>query len=175
MVAGVKGGGSPALSRGRMILVAIGANLPGRSGQPAWVTCRDAAEALRGIGGLRLAALSRWHVTAPEPPSGQPDYCNGVARLEGRCDPAALLGQLQSIEARAGRRRSNANAARELDLDIIDIDGLVRAAPDPVLPHPRAHLRRFVLAPLAEVAPDWVHPRLGLGIAALLERLAHPA
>ena len=82
---------------------------------------------------------------------------------------------MQRIEARAGRRRSNANAARELDLDIIDIDGLVRAAPDPVLPHPRAHLRRFVLAPLAEVAPDWVHPRLGLGIAALLERLAHPA
>ena len=63
------------------------------------------------------------------------------------------------------------NAARPLDLDLIAMDGLVRAAPDPVLPHPRAHLRDFVLRPLCDVAPDWVHPALGLSAAALLARL----
>ena len=70
-----------------------------------------------------------------------------------------------------GRRRGLTNAARTLDLDIIAIGGLLRAGPDPILPHPRAHERAFVLAPLADVAPAWVHPLLGLTAAELLARL----
>lgn len=153
------------------ILVAIGANLPGPGGQAPRVSCIAAAEALRSLPGLHLAALSRWHVTPPDPPSAQPDYCNGVARLEGTADPAWLLARLQAIESRAGRVRSVPNAARTLDLDIIAMGGLVRAAPDPILPHPRAHLRRFVLAPLAEVAPGWIHPVLNRPVEALLAAL----
>ena len=154
-----------------MILIAIGANLPGRDGSSPLATCRAAAEALRGLPGLRLAAVSKWYRSAPVPPSGQPDYVNGVVRLEGAADPAALLAYLQAIETRAGRLRGLANAARTLDLDIIDLNGCVRDAPDPVLPHPRAHLRGFVLLPLADVAPDWVHPRLATGVTALLRAL----
>ena len=105
------------------------------------------------------------------PPSGQPDYVNGVVRLAGAADPADLLARLQAIEAGAGRVRGEANAARTLDLDIIDLNGLVRDGPDPVLPHPRAHLRGFVLRPLHDVAPDWLHPRLGAGVEALLRAL----
>ncbi len=153
------------------ILVAIGANLPGPQGQSPRATCIAAAEALHSLPGLRLAALSRWHATPPDPPSAQPDYCNGVARLEGEADPAWLLARLQAIEARAGRTRSIPNAARTLDLDIIAIGRLVRPAPDPILPHPRAHLRRFVLAPLAEVAPGWIHPTLLQPVEALLAAL----
>jgi 2-amino-4-hydroxy-6-hydroxymethyldihydropteridine diphosphokinase len=157
-----------------MILIAIGANLPGPAGETPLETCRAAAAALAALPGLRLARLSRWYRTAPMPPSGQPDYVNGVALLEGAApDPAALLAWLHAIEARHGRVRGAPDAARSLDLDIIDIDGTCRDAPDPVLPHPRAHLRAFVLAPLADVAPRWRHPRLGEPVGTLLAALPH--
>jgi 2-amino-4-hydroxy-6-hydroxymethyldihydropteridine diphosphokinase len=81
------------------------------------------------------------------------------------------LGALQALEAEAGRRRSTPNVARPLDLDIIAMGGLVREAPDPILPHPRAHQRLFVLMPLAEVAPGWVHPVLGQTVEALIAAL----
>jgi 2-amino-4-hydroxy-6-hydroxymethyldihydropteridine diphosphokinase len=91
--------------------------------------------------------------------------------LKARPSRRGCSAGLQAIEARAGRVRGLPNAARTLDLDIIDLNGLVRDAPDPVLPHPRAHLRGFVLLPLADVAPAWVHPRLTVGVAALLAAL----
>jgi len=158
-----------------VIVIAIGANLPDPNGRHPRATCQSAVEALRSLPGLHIAAVSRWHTTAPVPPSDQPDYCNGIVLLHaplGRApDPAALLARLQAIESAAGRRRSVPNAARPLDLDIIAIDDLVRDAPDPILPHPRAHLRRFVLAPLAELAPLWRHPRLHRTAADLLAAL----
>lgn len=159
-----------------MILVALGANLPDQAGHPPLETLRHAAARLDGLAGLRLVALSRWVRTAPDPPSpGAPDFLNGVARLEGVAEPAALLAALHAIEAAAGRVRPFPNAPRCLDLDLIDLDGLVRQAPDPVLPHPRAHLRRFVLQPLAEVAPAWRHPLLGQTATMLLAGLPGPA
>jgi 2-amino-4-hydroxy-6-hydroxymethyldihydropteridine diphosphokinase len=157
-----------------MIVVALGANLPALDGSVPLMTLRAAAAALDALPGLRLVGLSRWFRSAPIPPSGQPDYVNAVARLRGAADPATLLAALQAIEARFGRRRGARDAARTLDLDIIamgDAGGLCRDAPDPVLPHPRAHLRGFVLAPLLDVAPNWVHPILHRPAAALLAAL----
>jgi 2-amino-4-hydroxy-6-hydroxymethyldihydropteridine diphosphokinase len=151
--------------------VAIGANLPAASGQSARAACDWAASGLVAATGLRAACRSRWYSSAPVPASGQPRYINGVVRLEGNADPAALLAALHAMEAKAGRVRGARDAARTLDLDIIDMAGLVRETPDPVLPHPRAHLRAFVLLPLRDVAPDWVHPRTGAGIAALIAAL----
>jgi len=125
--------------------------------------------------GMRLRGLSRWFHSAPIPPSGQPPYVNAVAALRAdpnvAIDPALLLARLMAVEAACGRERSVPNAARTLDLDLIAIGNLVRDAPDPILPHPRAHLRAFVLAPLADVAPDWVHPMLGRSAAALMAAL----
>ncbi|MCA3345261.1 MAG: 2-amino-4-hydroxy-6-hydroxymethyldihydropteridine diphosphokinase [Roseomonas sp.] len=154
------------------ILIAIGANLPAGDCAPPLEGCKAALAALAALPGLSLVAASRWWESAPLPPSpNSPRYINGVALLEGAAEPAALLAALQAIEHAAGRTRPYPNAPRVLDLDIIDLAGLVRDAPDPVLPHPRAHLRGFVLYPLAEVTPDWVHPRLKQPVSALIAAL----
>ena len=153
------------------VLVALGANLPGPDGAAPIETCRRAVAALGRLPGLRLVAVSGWYRTAPVPPSGQPDYVNGVVRLAGEAEPAALLGWLHAIERDHARARGAANAARTLDLDLLAMGELVRAAPDPVLPHPRLQHRRFVLAPLCDVAADWVHPLLECSAAALLAAL----
>lgn len=153
-------------------LIGIGANLPAGDGAPPLAGCKAALAALAALPRLRLVAASGWWESAPIPPNpNSPRYINGVALLEGAAEPAGLLAALQAIENAAGRTRPYPNAPRVLDLDIIDLDGLVRDAPDPVLPHPRAHLRGFVLYPLAEVAPDWVHPRLKQRVSALIAAL----
>ncbi len=155
-----------------MIFVAIGANLPGPDGADALTTCRRAVAALDALPRLQLRSLSRWFATAPMPPSGQPPYINGVAGLSGEADPAELLAALQVIESAHGRVRGVSNAARTLDLDIVAMGALVRASADPVVPHPRMHQRAFVLRPLADIAPDWVHPQSGRTLTNLLADVA---
>ena len=168
-----RNGGS--ISQGCIALIGVGANLPGLDGRPALETARRAVTMLDSLPGMKLVGLSRWFETAPIPPSGQPPYINAIAALRvdpgANLDPAALLGHLMAVEAACGRERGTLNAARTLDLDIVGIGAMVRDAPDPILPHPRAHLRAFVLAPLADVAPNWVHPVLGQTAAALLAAL----
>jgi 2-amino-4-hydroxy-6-hydroxymethyldihydropteridine diphosphokinase len=162
-----------------MFLIGIGANLPGRDGEPPIATARWAAARLDALPGLQLRGLSRWYLTEPIPPSGQPPYVNAIAALASQTataspNPARLLAWLHAIEARAGRVRGDRNAARTLDLDIIAMGkagSTIRTAPDPVLPHPRAHLRAFVLMPLLDVAPGWVHPVLRRSARDLLREL----
>jgi 2-amino-4-hydroxy-6-hydroxymethyldihydropteridine diphosphokinase len=155
-----------------MILVALGANLPAPSGSPPSVTLRAAAAEIARLPNLRIEATSALYESAPQPPSGQPAYRNAVLRLAGDIDPAALLAALLEIEARFGRQRGEENASRSLDLDIIAMGATLRQAPDPILPHPRAHQRAFVLRPLADVAPGWRHPLLGIKVEALLAKVA---
>jgi 2-amino-4-hydroxy-6-hydroxymethyldihydropteridine diphosphokinase len=168
---------TPVTPKQTLVLIAIGANLPGTDGAAPIETCGRAVDYLARLDGLRLVGVSRWFQTAPVPPpvlpNTQPDYVNGVAALlaEPRVSPARLLADLMAIETMCGRQRGEANAARTLDLDIIGIGDLIRSAPDPVVPHPRAHERVFVLAPLADVAPDWVHPVFGKTAAAMLAEL----
>jgi 2-amino-4-hydroxy-6-hydroxymethyldihydropteridine diphosphokinase len=162
-----------------MILIAIGANLAAPDGRTSYQLCNDAVDAMAVLPGLAVSAVSRWYRSEPVPWSEQPDYVNGCVRLDvapgaDEPDPQDMLTILQRIEQAHGRQRSIANAARTLDLDIVamGVDGaLVRDRPDPVLPHPRMHLRAFVLLPLRDVAPHWVHPRSGLTIDRLIDAL----
>jgi 2-amino-4-hydroxy-6-hydroxymethyldihydropteridine diphosphokinase len=159
-------------SRSGMILVALGANLPDPAGRSAGETLRAALDEIGLLPGLQIIARSALYESAPQPPSGQPPYRNAVLRLAGEADPAVLLHNLLAIEARFGRERGTANAARSLDLDLIAMGALIRNWPDPILPHPRAHQRAFVLRPLADVAPGWRHPVSGMTVEALLEAVA---
>jgi 2-amino-4-hydroxy-6-hydroxymethyldihydropteridine diphosphokinase len=154
-----------------LIFVAIGANLHNLAGESPLQSCERAARAIASLPGLGGAVRSRWFSSAPVPPSGQPRYINGVLRLEGKTEPAALLRELQAIERAAGRVRSVPNAPRTLDLDIVAMGELVRDVPDPILPHPRAHQRAFVLLPLRDVAPFWVHPGLDMALPRLIAAL----
>jgi 2-amino-4-hydroxy-6-hydroxymethyldihydropteridine diphosphokinase len=153
-----------------MILIGLGANLPSIAGGPR-ETLEAAIASLAGEG-VAIIARSRWYRTTPVPPSGQPDFVNGVVSAATTREPGDLLTLMHKIEKRFGRERGEPNAARTLDLDLLDYDGRVMAPPSwPILPHPRLHERAFVLLPLAEVAPAWRHPVLGRSVAEMIAAL----
>lgn len=143
-----------------LLLVAIGSNLPDRTGRSPTETCDRVVHRLAAHSALTLESVSHWYRTAPIPASDQPDFINGVARLSGTLDPAELLMILHAIEAEAGRFRTVRNAARVLDLDLLAVGDIVVDTPNLILPHPRLAERAFVLFPLCDVAPSWRHPLL---------------
>lgn len=155
-------------------LVAVGANLTSNSGLSPRQSCEVAVRQIAYLPFCADVTRSRWYASAPVPASDQPRYVNGVVRLtlDENVSARALLSELQMIEHAAGRVRGAPNAARTLDLDIIDFNGLVLQDERLVLPHPRAHERAFVLLPLRDVAPGWCHPALHISIQGLIDALS---
>lgn len=157
-----------------LALVAIGTNVAfdGRAG-PSLV---EAALRTLEARGLRLIAVSECRQTEAWPDPADPPFTNAVALLHAPGQPAqAVLDTLLATERAFGRTRGRSNAPRTLDLDLLDFDGQIICAPGLALPHPRMATRRFVLEPLAEIWPDWVHPRSGETARALLAKLAGAA
>ena len=108
----------------------------------------------------RVIAVSSFYETEPvDSPPDSPPFLNTVVLLETALEPLELLRETQSIENTFGRTRSIPNAPRTLDIDILFYNNLILNTPELTLPHPRAHLRRFVLEPLAEILPDLVLPK----------------
>jgi 2-amino-4-hydroxy-6-hydroxymethyldihydropteridine diphosphokinase len=152
-----------------MILVALGSNSSGPWGTPR-ATVEQALRHLDGEG-VRLVRASQLLVTAPFGVTDQPDFVNAVAEVATELPPEELLAKLHDIEREAGRERNLRWGPRTLDLDLIDYHGLLRSAPPPVLPHPGIAERIFVLAPIAEIAPQWRHPVTKLTAATMLAQL----
>jgi 2-amino-4-hydroxy-6-hydroxymethyldihydropteridine diphosphokinase len=127
---------------------------------------------LRAVPGLTVRRVSPYYETAPVGgPAGSGAYLNAVAEADTSLPPDRLLQTLLDIERGFGRVRTEPNAPRTLDLDLILYGELVRPGPDPVVPHPRLHERPFVLRPLADLAPDARHPALKKTVRELLDAL----
>lgn len=150
------------------VFIALGANIPSAAGVPA-KTFKAALQALEQAG-LQPVAVSPFYETESWPDAADPPFLNAVAAFKTRLQPFALLTLLHEVETQLGRKRSAPNAPRTLDLDLLDYDGRV-AEGAITLPHPRIAQRRFVLEPLAHVAPDWRHPVTGQTVEALLQAL----
>lgn len=148
-----------------MILIAFGANLPSAAGSPQETYA--ALPALLGAHGVTVLAQSPLYRTAPVPASDQPDYMNGAMSVTCHASAEELLMILMRTEYDLGRRRSEINAARGIDLDLIAYHDEIIEGEDLTLPHPRMHHRRFVLEPLKDIAPDYIHPRIKRTVNAL--------
>lgn len=147
--------------------IALGANL----GDPA-ATVNAAFAALDQLPQSRLLATSALYRTAPVGIAEQPEFVNAAALIDTTLAPEALLDALLAIEQAFGRVRAERNGPRTLDLDILLYDNLTLATPRLTLPHPRLHLRAFVLQPLADLAPDLAIPGRG-SLAAWLPAVAN--
>ena len=136
--------------------VGLGANLGDPAGQ-----IRAALEGLGSATGVRVLRSSSLYASAPVDAPGQPDFVNAVVMIETALAPHPLLRLLLDLEARFGRVRSFPNAPRTLDLDLLLYGEATLDLPDLRVPHPRMHLRRFVLEPLVEISPDATIPGHG--------------
>lgn len=157
-----------------MILIGLGANLPSeRYGTPV-ETLEAALDAIGAHADVRVLRRSRWFESAPVPMSDQPWYINGACIVETNLEASTLLSYLHEIEADFGRVRAERNAPRVLDLDILAYDDLVAEVDGGLqIPHPRMHEREFVLLPMLDLVPGWVHPVLSKGLEELIDSISN--
>lgn len=152
-----------------LVCIGLGSNL----GDSVSIVRRAMAE-LQRLSAAPLLKSSLWRSTPVDCPPGSPPFVNAIVGLlpsDGEA-PETVLPQLQALERDFGRQPKKApNEPRPLDLDLIAFGRLTRASPDLILPHPRAHRRRFVLQPLAEIAPDLILPGQTKTVTELLAEL----
>jgi 2-amino-4-hydroxy-6-hydroxymethyldihydropteridine diphosphokinase len=144
--------------------IGIGSNLGSRI-----ENCNKALHEISNF--ARISAVSSIYETEPVGKEDQPDFINCVAKIETDLSPYRLLASLRSVENTLGRRRTEKWGPRIIDLDIIFYDGLLIESDELAIPHPRAHLRGFVLEPLCEIAPNFIHPVFKVSISTLLHEL----
>ncbi|HLD22231.1 MAG TPA: 2-amino-4-hydroxy-6-hydroxymethyldihydropteridine diphosphokinase [Patescibacteria group bacterium] len=148
------------------VYIALGSNLGEREKY-----LQQAIEALKKLGSV--AAVSSFYDTEPVGYTNQPNFLNAAIKLETTVSPQELIQKTIQIEKEQGRVRDpqNQNGPRTIDIDILLYDDLIISEPQLTIPHPRMHERKFVLEPLAEIAPGAVHPVLHKTISELLDTL----
>lgn len=151
------------------VLLALGSNLGDRA-----AILESAAAAISELPAVRLIRASAWHSTRPiGGPAGQAEFLNGAVLVETELSPGDLLRELQLIEQRLGRERTERWAARTLDIDMLLYGDQIVDTQELRVPHPRMSFRPFVLAPAAEIASETLHPELEVSIGALWHHLQH--
>ncbi|MEO1278117.1 MAG: 2-amino-4-hydroxy-6-hydroxymethyldihydropteridine diphosphokinase [Planctomycetota bacterium] len=155
-------------SIGRRAFIGLGSNMGDSSGSVI-----RAAHEMGSISGVRVIATSRLYTTSPVGIEDQPDFINAVAMLDVECSARELLDALLDLERRFGRDRSKEQrwGPRTLDLDLLVFGDVAIDEPGLVVPHPRMAERRFVLEPLADLAPDLVPPGWGQSASQVLSSL----
>ena len=149
--------------------IGIGSNLGNKS-----FNCRYAIDQIDTLPGCHAIARSSLFKTEPEGVTGQPWFVNCIAKIAVTKSPSELLKGLMTIESAMGRVRRKRWEARIIDLDILLFDQEIRESHNLIIPHPLMHKRRFVLEPLAQLAPDLVHPVFKITIQELLHKLPTP-
>lgn len=146
--------------------ISVGSNIGDRLAH-----CRSAVAWL-AAGGMRISAHSRYFDTRAVGYADQPSFINAVFALQTALKPPALLGRLQLVQRLHGRKNTGIRfGPRVLDLDILFYNDMIIDDAGLVVPHPRLSERRFVLEPLCDIAPDFLHPGMGVAVKTLLERL----
>ena len=153
-----------------MIYIGIGSNLNGKKNETPLQNCNKALVELKKE--VNICNISSWYKSEPIPVSNQPWYINGVVEISTNKSSIDLLEFILNIEEFFGRVREKRNEARILDLDIIDYKKqIIYKKNKLIIPHPRMHQRSFVLQPLCELNPKWIHPITKKGIKELIRNL----
>mgnify|MGYP000008707243 FL=1 len=153
-----------------MIYIGIGSNLNGKNNETPLQNCKKAVVELKKE--VNICKISSWYKSEPIPVSNQPWFINGVIEISTNKSSLDLLEFILSIEEVFGRVREKKNEARILDLDIIDYKKKKLYIKNKlIIPHPRMHERSFVLQPLSELNPKWMHPIKKKGIKELIRNL----
>ena len=153
-----------------MIYIGIGSNLNGKNNETPLQNCKKALEELKKE--VNICKISSWYKSEPIPVSDQSWYINGVVEISTNKSSIDLLEFILNIEEFFGRVREKKNEARILDLDIIDYKKKILYKKNKlIIPHPRMHQRSFVLQPLQELNPKWIHPIKKKGLKELISNL----
>ena len=152
-----------------MILVAVGSNLDSKIYGSPLENCKKSIDLLKNK--FEVYKISNFYETEPIPKSNQPNFFNCIVFAKTILNELDVLKSLHEIEYRLGRRRKFVNEARTIDLDLIDYSNKILRNKEIVIPHPRAHQRRFVMEPLAELDKNWIHPILKINIKKILDEL----
>ncbi len=154
------------------IIIGVGGNINSDDGSHPTDVANKAISCLKNYS-IKVIKQSSWYESEAIPKSSQPNYFNSIIFANTTLNEIDVLNSLHEIEYLFGRKRNKINESRVIDLDLIDYSNKVLITKEITIPHPRAHQRGFVMKPLAELDPNWVHPILKTNVNEILKKLKY--